>query len=193
MEDQDDEDVKAKQVAPDCGKKKAQKTRKWDDCMCAQVCEMVKAYNESKRQKKRLDPSPSNAKPGSRARQAYEGSIGDFEDEFAAVVNANPGNPDHPDIKKMFYSPPEGKPPGTPPPPDCQHAKWKAAGAKAEPKRKGVGAMNPDHMHPAGLNGPLTSDNCIWADARVNRTVGGGMNVKPAPKKMKAHPSCNCP
>ena len=190
-ETQDDEDVKAVEIAPDCAKKKKQKTKKWDDCMCAQVCEMVKTYNESKRRKMRVDTSPSNAKPGSSARMAYTASIEDFEDEFASVVSANAGNPDHPDVKKMFYSPPAGDPP--PPEADCQHAKWKADGAKADPVRKGRGAMNPDHMHPAGLNGALTSDNLIWADARVNRTVGGGMNKKPAPKKMKAHPSCNCP
>lgn len=192
MEDQADEDVKAVEMKPDCGKKKKQKTRKWDPCMCAQVCEMIKAYNESKRQKKRLNPSPSSAESPTRARLAYHASIENFEDEFAAIVSANKGNPDHPDIKKMFYSPPAGNPP--PPPPDCQHEKWKAAGAKGSPKRKGAGAMNPDHMHPASLNGALTSENLIWADARVNRTVGGGMNkLRPAPQKLKAHPSCNCP
>jgi len=190
-EDQGDDDVDAAvEIAPDCGAKKAKKTRKWDDCMCAQVCEMVKAYNDSKAAKGRKEVSPSSEKSPLKAK--YDKSINDFTDKFATVL-ANSGpppkppNPDAQSVKDMFYSPP-------PPNKDCQHEKWKKQGAKAKPRRKGNGAMNPDHMHPASLSGPLTSANCIWADARVNRTVGGGMNkCKPAPKKMKAHPSCNCP
>ncbi|KDR32081.1 MULTISPECIES: PAAR-like domain-containing protein [Caballeronia] len=175
----------ATQVGPDCGKKKKKKKRKWDDCMCGQVCEMVKAYNQSKSKKARLSDSPSN--PGSDHYDAYQASLKQFAKDFADAVTAAAGNPDHPAIKRMFYSPKNVKPP------DCQHEKWKQAGGLADPARSGRGAMNPDHMHPASLSGPLTSANMRWADARVNYTVGGSMNrLKPAPKRMKAHPSCNC-
>ena len=172
-------------VAPDCEKKKAESN--WDDCMCGQVCEMVKAYNESEHPKKKISPSPSSTNPRSPQRPAYEKSITDFEDEFKRIVNAHKPNLDHPDIKKMFYSPP---PPADP---DCQHKKWKEKGGKTEPDRSGPGAMNPDHKHPASFSGPLTKENLIWADARVNRTVGGSMDkFDPPPKPMKAHKSCKC-
>ena len=88
------------------------------------------------------------------------------------------------------YSPPAGKPP--PPEADCVHAAWKKQKSKAEPKAGTDGGFQPDHMHPAGLNGALTVANMKWANAEVNGTVGGGMDIKPAPKKMNAHPSCNC-
>lgn len=175
----------AVEIAPNCGEKKAKRTRKWDDCMCGQVCEMVKAYNNSRHPKEKLTPSPSN--PTSELNPNYRKSINDFAAKFEKVVNKHKPNLDHPDIKKMFYSP------GPPAPPDCQHAKWKAASGKASPARSGRGAMNPDHKHPASLSGPLKNSNLIWADARVNRTVGGSMDkCDPAPSKIKAHPSCNC-
>jgi hypothetical protein len=186
--DQADEDVDALEVGPDCAEKKEKSN--WDPCMCAQVCEMVKAYNDSNHPKKKLDESPS--KVGSPGRDAYEKSIADFGKEFAAVVVKHKDNLDHAEVKSKFYSPPAGKPP--PPKADCQHEKWKDAGGKADPVRSGDGAMNPDHMHPASLNGPLTSANLKWADSRVNYTVGGAMGkIDPAPKKMKAQKSCNCP
>jgi hypothetical protein len=174
-------------VGPDCADKKA--NHKWDDCMCGQVCEMVRVYNESQVEKKKLEPSPSE--PGADGRDAYEASIGAFEKEFAAVCAKHHPDLDHAEIKAKFYSPPEGKPP--PPVADCQHAKWKASGGSHTPARSGPGAMNPDHMHPANLNGPLTSANLKWADSRVNYTVGGGMKkIKTAPQQMQAHSSCKC-
>jgi hypothetical protein len=177
--------VKAVQISPDCGKKK--KDKGWDDCQCAQVCEMVKAYNRSKRAKRRLAQSPSNA-PGTAAGRRYDASIKTFNAEFEDLVKNH--GPDHPSVKKMFYSPPAGTPP--PPPADCVHAAWKKQGGTVPINRSNPGGFQPDHMHPAGLNGPLTSSNMKWSDAEVNGTVGGGMDIKPAPKKMKAHPSCNC-
>jgi hypothetical protein len=180
--------VKPVEVAPDCDEKRKEKG--WDECQCAQVCEMVNAYNKSKRAKKRLATSPSNAEPGTTARKAYDASLKNFASDFAALVEKHAGNPDHPAIKKMFYSPPAGKPP--PPAEDCVHAAWKKQGAKAWPKRGSDGGFSPDHMHPAGLNGALAVSNMKWADGEVNGTVGGGMDIKPAPKKMKAHSSCNC-
>jgi len=173
----------AVELAPDCAQKKAKSN--WDDCMCGQVCEMIKAYNDSPHKKEKLPQSPSE--PGSPLKPAYDQSITSFEKDFAKAVEGAKGNLDDPAIKKMFYSPPP------PAPPDCQHEKWKKAGGNAAPTRSGAGAVNPDHMHPASLSGPLTSANLKWADSRVNFTVGGSMKkLDSAPKKMKAHPSCNC-
>jgi hypothetical protein len=170
-------------INPDCGDKK--KNHGWDDCMCGQVCEMVKAYNNSKAEKVKLDISPSDDE--SPLHEDYLEGIKRFEDKFASLVARHSPNLDHPSIKKMFYSP------GPPvKPPDCQHAKWKAS-KQANPIRSGPGAMNPDHGHPAALGGPLTISNLKWADARVNVAAGGSMGRQdPAPETMKAHPSCNC-
>jgi hypothetical protein len=179
QKDSDKDD--ATPVAPDCAQKKADEG--WDDCMCGQVCEMVKAYNESKHPKKTISPSPSQS--GSKGKPAYDKSISDFKGAFAKAVNAKPPDPDA--VKKMFYSPPP------PAPPDCQYEKWKAAGSNTDPASTSACRIQPDHMHPASLNGLLTKENLKWADSRVNRTVGGGMNkLDPAPDKIKADPSCNC-
>jgi len=177
------------EVAPSCDDKR-KAPYKWDECQCAQVCEMVKAYNRSKKAKKRLAQSPSNA-PGTAANRRYNASITNFCSDFAALVAKHHPNVDHPSIKKKFYSPPAGKPPPKPPPEDCVHAAWKKqGGGLAQPKRGVGGGFQPDHMHRAGLNGGLTVSNLKWADAEVNGTVGPCMDKTPAPKKMKAHPSC---
>jgi hypothetical protein len=171
------------EVAPNCAEKKAEEG--WDDCMCGQVCEMVKAYNASTTEKKKLDVSPNNR--NSPLHKDLVKGKRDFSAAFAAAVDAHPDDPDHPDIKSMFYSP---DPPAEP---DCQHKKWKESKKGSKPPRSGPGAINPDHMHPASLNGPLDPSNLKWADAEVNMTVGGSLaNVDPAPKTMKAHSSCKC-
>jgi hypothetical protein len=168
------------EIAPDCADKK--KNDGWDDCMCGQVCEMIKAYNRSKKAKRKLSTEAVEAKDVAR----QEG-VDLFAEKFAKLVKRHAPNLNHPSIKKMFYSPPDVDPP------DCQHAKWVKSKAGANPIRSGKGAMNPDHMHPVGLNGSLAVSNLKWADARVNYTVGAAQGkLKPAPKKMKAHPSCNC-
>ena len=169
-----------KPISPDCAQKK--KDEGWDDCMCGQVCEMVKAYNKSKKPKRKLSTEAVKAKNVKRQK-----GVDLFAEKFAKLVNRHKNNPDHPSIKKMFYSPPGVKPP------DCQHEKWKKAGGPADPNRSGDDAMNPDHMHPVGLNGSLAVSNLKWADDRVNYTVGAAQGkLKPAPKKIEAHPSCNC-
>lgn len=177
-------------MGPDCAK--AKKEKKWDDCQCAQVCEMVKAYNNSQTEKKKITPSPSRDKPTSKNRRAYVQSLDDFGDTFASVVEAAKKTPEgvnSQSVKDMFYSPP-------PPNADCQHKKWVDAGAPMPPPRSGASAISPDHMHPVSLNGPMTVDNMKWADADVNTKVGGGVKgkkYKPPPEKVRAHPNCNCP
>jgi hypothetical protein len=188
MEDQDaqDGDADLPVMGPNCAEVK--KDNGWDDCMCAQVCEMAKAYNNSETEKKKLKPSPSRDSPKSKARRAYVQSLSDFENLFAKTVAAAGGDMNAKAIKDMFYSPP-------PPNEDCQHKKWVEAGSPVPPPRSGIGAISPDHMHPVSLNGPMTVDNMKWADAEVNTKVGGGVKGRkynPPPEKVKAHPSCNC-
>jgi hypothetical protein len=173
--------------------------------MIEQLCAMVKAYNKSRRKKVKLKRSPSHgasyhgdlsprlAKKQNALKRQYDKGIADFADDFDDLVE-NKGE-DHPDVVKQFHC-------------KCQHDKWKAAGAprpvpRRFPKRRPKGlpkgvppvAMNPDHCHPAGLNGSLTNGNLKWADARVNQTVGPAMDrhdpVK-QPDGIKAHSSCNC-
>jgi hypothetical protein len=187
MEDQDEKKVELPVMGPDCAEEK--KNNNWDDCMCAQVCEMVKAYNNSETEKKKLKPSPSRDSPKSPARRAYVQSLSDFEAAFAKTVADAGGDMNAQSIKDMFYSPP-------PPNDDCQHKKWVAAKSPVPPPRSGVGAISPDHMHPVSLNGPMTVDNMKWADAGVNTKVGGGVKGKkydPPPEEVKAHPNCKCP
>ena len=174
-------------MGPDCAAER--KDNGWDDCMCAQVCEMVKAYNNSQTEKKKLTPSPTRDSPKSPARRAYVQSLTDFGTAFAQAVT-DAGDPNAQSVKDMFYSPP-------PPNEDCQHKKWVEGPPPAQvpPARSGAGAISPDHMHPVSLNGPMSVDNMKWADAEVNTKVGGGVKGKkynPAPEKVKAHPNCNC-
>lgn len=177
------------EVKPNCQEKRDKKG--WDDCQCGQVCEMVKAYNNSGSPKERLSPSPSRAPPGSPERKAYTASITSFENSFAETLAEH--GPDSQEVKDMFYNP------GPPAEPDCQHKKWKKEGSKAKPDRSTKSGcktpMSPDHMHPAVFKGPLTKENLKWADSNVNYVVGGSMKKKsldPAPKKLKAHESCKC-
>jgi hypothetical protein len=173
-------------MGPDCNE--VRKDNGWDDCMCAQVCEMVKAYNDSTTEKKKLKPSPTRAGSKSVERRAYVQSLSDFDAAFARTVDAAKGDMNAQSIKDMFYSPP-------PPNQDCQHKKWVDAKSPMPPPRSGAAAISPDHMHPVSLNGPMSVDNMKWADAEVNTKVGGGVKGKkydPAPEKVRAHPNCNC-
>lgn len=167
------------------------KERRWDDCMVEQLCAMVKAYNESKHEKRNVERSPShNASkyPDLTAKQRvaqnaananYTSGLSDFSDEFDELVEQK--GPKSPEVAAKFHS-------------DCQYKKWLKK-AETPVRRSGRGAMNPDHAHPAGLGGPLTTDNLKWADARVNRTVGPAMDAhdpKKYPGGIAAHKSCKC-
>lgn len=192
------------ELTTDCGEKKQEKG--WDKCDNAQVCQMVKAYNSSQQKKFKPKVSPSHkATPkqipnaAERARQhlankKYTNAISAHKRDFAALVaakkKANPsGYMDDPKIKKMFNT-------------DCEHARWKKGRPNdrppgdppgcAEPSGGKPFGINPDHQHPCGAGGK--PDGALkWANAEVNQTVGPAMDKDPAPKKFKAHESCNCP
>jgi hypothetical protein len=164
----------------DCADKK--KNSDWDDCMVKELCAKVKKFNAKKKKKKRLTPSPSNAPPGSKARKAYDGSLGKFEKSFAAKVANHKKNPDA--VKNMFMH-------------ECRYEEWKK-NQTADPARSGDDGMNPDHVHDAALDGSMGLRNMKWINNRVNTTIGaavghptGGFDDKKH-TKIKPHPSCGC-
>ncbi|MDR5807029.1 PAAR-like domain-containing protein [Caballeronia sp. LZ019] len=180
----------------DCDKKQKQTKHRWGPCEVEQLCAMLKAYNESPHPKVKPERTPS--KPASkfsglskaeqaaqnRAFGAYTDSLGDFSDNFDALVEEK--GKDHEDVAKQFHS-------------KCLHDKWagdppEGMGAPTPMPRSKANAMSPDHMHPVGLGGPLPG-SLKWADSNVNSTVGKAMdkhNPETHPGGVKAHSSCNC-
>lgn len=165
----------------DCEKKKAESG--WDDCMVAQVCMMVGEVEGARKkgELRKVSPSP-------RSSPQYKTQLEDFKNDFRALVES-----EAPDsvLKQKFYSPP-------PPNEDCVFNKW-AKGSKARGPRstrlsgRGNGTFNPDHKVPAALGGKLEGfDNLIWAEQRVNSTVGPAMKPYDPEKhgKMTAPKCC---
>lgn len=172
----------------------------WDDCQVKQLCNMVKGFNESKHPQKRVSPSPSETisaasakKRGmsaadfdahKAARQSYTSGLDAFAEGFAALVEEKGAQ--HADVKAKFND-------------DCQHKKWVDADAPTPVPRSGRGAMHPDHVHDAGLGGPISGaeliDNLSWADGRVNTTVGASMkkyDPDEYPGGVEANADCGC-
>lgn len=148
----------------DCAEKKdpAKTDPPWDDCMVAQLCEMVKEVNKVPKDKlQKVSPSP-------RSTPKYHAQLGKFKTGFAATV-AKEGA-DSAAVKGMFYDPP-------PPNAGCVHDKWKKGGASPTPSGRGTGKFNPDHTQPASLGGNLEGIAGLkWAEARVNMTAGPAMD-----------------
>lgn len=161
----------------DCDEKK--KDKGWDDCQIKQMCKMVKGFNESPHPKKRLSPSPSE--PGSKGYNDYCAGLAAFTKKFGEAVDKE--GADGPTVKGMFSD-------------DCQHEKWKNGGAPREPPRSGKGRMSPDHVHDAGLGGPIKGaaliDNLSWTDGRVNTTVGACMKGYDPEQHGKVTTNANC-
>ena len=62
----------------DCDEKKKDPptSPKWTDCMCKELCAKVKAFNNRKKPKKRITPSPSRPKSPLQCRlQCREGQV----------------------------------------------------------------------------------------------------------------------
>lgn len=183
----------------DCSEK-AKRSPPWEKCDFEQVCQMVKAFNESTQAKKKMPYSPrKRATPAQipdaaeRAAQhttaaGYSSSIRNFANDFKALVEkkklANPtGYMDDPEIASKFNT-------------DCERDRWKAKGGSSTPARSPrATGVNPDHQHPAALGGDMATTPLKWANAEVNQTVGPAMDGHdPAkyPDGMVAHSSCNC-
>jgi len=180
-----------------CEDKKEEKD--WDDpCDFEQVCQMIAAYNGSKKPKESVPYSPRKRAteeqiPNERTRAAqhklcrdYGQSLRDFKKEFKELVEAkkeaNPkGYMDDPEIKSKFNT-------------DCEHKRWKEKGGKAKPSGRRPKGINPDHQHPVGLKGDPFGE-LKWANSDVNQTVGpamAGHDPKKEPGGIKAHKSCKC-
>jgi hypothetical protein len=161
----------------DCDKKRKQK-KKWDHCMVQELCAKVAAFNRSRKKKVRLNPSPSNAPPGSPARLAYDGSISKFVRSFAQKVTAKKFT----QAENMFLHP-------------CRAKKWRDSGRPMPiPRARNNVGVNPDHLVDAGLGGGLGTRNMKWINSRVNGTIGGCMagfdpNVH---SKIVPNPNCGC-
>lgn len=173
---------------------------KWEPCMIEQMCAMVKSFNESKTAKKRISPSPSeratkqNApdmtaaqrKAHNALNKQYKDGLATFSDNFDKLV-AEKGA-DSPEVASQFTS-------------KCQHDEWKKTAKTPMPRGASTpGGMSPDHVHDAGLGGPISGPalqaGLKWADSRVNQTVGAAMRAhKPdeEPGGVVANPNCNCP
>jgi hypothetical protein len=178
-----------------CGDK-AKRTPPWEPCDFEQVCQMVKAYNDSKQPKKKVPYSPRKQAtpkqiPDPVAREAqhvmargYAASIAKFEKDFAELVAKHDPDKNHPDIVKQFNT-------------TCQHERWRdKLGGSPDPDRSRPGGMNPDHQHPAKLGADMAITALKWANSEVNQTVGPAMDAhKPDefPDGFEAHASCNCP
>ncbi|MBI9089320.1 MAG: DUF4150 domain-containing protein [Desulfobacterium sp.] len=192
----------------DCEKKRndTRKNKKWDECDTEELCAMVKGFNESKDPKKRISPSPSENLPPAKAKKydmsesqrmdhndlnkAYKAGLEDFSNKFDEMVKKE--GPDSENVKNTFTS-------------ECRHKKWKEQGAAVpmprgtrKPPGKPIGS-SPDHVHDAGLGGPVSGPGLAsglkWTDSRVNQTMGAAMKkYKPeeCPGGVKADPSCNC-
>jgi hypothetical protein len=160
--------------------------------MVKQLCAMVNAYNNSPREKKSLERSPSHPaskfpdlSPAEKIAQNtafnnYLAGIERFATDFEQLVDEH--GTDSSKVIEQFHS-------------ECQWEKWRDAGfPRPVPRSKSAVAMNPDHAHPAGLNGSLDGP-LKWADRRVNQTVGPAMDAhrpEEYPGGMKAHDSCKC-
>jgi len=133
----------------------------YSECQKAQLCKMVDEFNKIPNdQKDTVSPSPRGTKP-------YVNQLGEFKDNFASLVNAEP--PDEEKIKSQFYDPGE-------PNKDCAYKEWVASGRPANPSGRGPGKFNPDHTHPVSHGGSLEGiAGMKWADARINVTAGPAM------------------
>jgi len=164
-EDQAPEKLEPLDLNIDCKEKKDPKKTDppWDDCMVAQLCQMVKEFNAiDKKKLVKQDPSPRGTKP-------YKDQLSSFMDNFESLVNTKPPNEEA--IKSQFYNP-------GPPNEDCAYKKWNKGGRNPRPSGRGTGKFNPDHTHPAGLGGSLQGISGLkWAEARVNMTAGPAMNT----------------
>lgn len=185
----------------DCDEKRDPKKTdpKWEPCMIEQMCAMVKSFNESKTPKKRISPSPSeratkkNAPDMSAAQRkahnavnkSYKDGLAAFSDSFDALVKEKGADSD--EVAGQFTS-------------KCQHDEWKKKGVTPMPRGASTpNGMSPDHVHDAGLGGPVSGPGLQaglkWADSRVNQTVGAAMRAhKPdeEPGGVVANANCNC-
>jgi hypothetical protein len=155
----------------DCDDKK--KNHDWDECMVAQLCQMVNDLNANKDKLKKISPSP-------RSTPKYAQHLSSFKSAFKAAVD----KPESEEKLMSFFNPADD---------NCAYKKWKKGGGSSKPSGRGTGKFNPDHTIPASLGGPLEGISALkWVEARVNMTAGPAMNNFDPDKhdKMTASKCC---
>lgn len=175
-------------TAIDCEAKKADKRpgKAWDDCMVEELCDMIKSFNAiPKDDIKRKSPSPSQS--GSPDYSTYSSTKETFASNFAKLVDAPASPANEAKIKSSFGS-------------ECRYEKWKSADPPRNPRpprevsSAGNGAMHPDHVHDAGLGGPINDAGAMkWVNGRVNTLCGNQMRNYDADKKLKVTCVKCCP
>ena len=166
----------------DCDEKKKDPptSPKWTDCMCKELCAKVKAFNNRKKRKQRISPSPS--RPKSPLNAAYNAGKDKFVENFEAAVNKYGASSRK--VQKMFAH-------------KCRYDEWRnppSNGKLPIDQSRSNSGVNPDHVHDAGLGGSLGVRNLKWLNSRVNQTIGPAMaNFDDTQhKKIRANPNCNC-
>ncbi|HHP7234816.1 MAG TPA: PAAR-like domain-containing protein [Desulfobacterales bacterium] len=148
-------------------------SKKWDKCMCQQLCAKIKKMDDA-RKKGVIVPTP-----GARTTADYAAGKRRFIKDFMERVQSGKG------IRSKFIH-------------KCAADKYMEKLHPENPTTGGHDApFNADHMHEAALGGDLLSmDNFKMLDKRVNQSISfesydpDGLNKG---KPIKAHPSCNCP
>jgi hypothetical protein len=190
----------------DCNEKKKDGTRKWDECQQKELCKMIEEFNNiPKDEIKVTRPSSSKTIPGNKAGEyfstdaeyeehvkryrKYQNGLTKFKENFAEKVNEKP--PDEKWIRDQFYD-------------DCRYEQWKKGDPPKVPPRspnppaRGSHGMNPDHVHDAGLGGPLADlDGLKWVNYKINSSLGRSLGAaaergdyKPG-DKVEAPKCCN--
>lgn len=187
----------------DCGEKL--QSGEWEDeCCKEEFCAMIQATNSLQQQGKLqlTRPSPSNYMKRAAAEalgwtaeqrtafnvgaNSYTNGLRSWSGKFTNLVAEK--KPESPEVADKFVA-------------RCRYEKWKSGGAKT-PIAQGervAGGMSPDHVHDAGLGGPVSGpaleQGLKWVNSKVNGDVGRGLrNFDPAKDTggITPHASCNC-
>jgi uncharacterized Zn-binding protein involved in type VI secretion len=147
--------------------------KKWDKCMCQQLCAKVKKMDQARR-KGELVPTP-----GARTTADYGTGKARFIKSFMDNVEAGRG------VRRQFIH-------------KCAADKYMNEIHPDNPTTGGHDApFNADHMHEAALGGDLLSmSNLKMLDKRVNQSISFQSydpDGKNKGKPIVAHSTCNCP
>ena len=127
----------------------------------------------------------------------YVESLKNFENNFANSVQDHP--PDERWIRDQFYT-------------QCRYDQWNKGNPNGDPPvaprsprpprssaTGGAHAVNPDHVHDAGLGGSLSDlNNCKWVNSKVNKSLGKSLGNKATTGEYKPGmkielENCDCP
>jgi len=177
METQDENKAEPFVVNIDCKEKMndSRPGKKWDKCMCQQLCAKIKKMDDARRAGK------LTSTPGARLSPDYSTYKKQFIKNFMKRVAAKKG------VRRQFIHP-------------CAADKYESElhpGNPTAENEDGVSPFNADHMHEAAWGADLTClSNFKMMDERVNNTISFQKydpEGKNKDKPIKAHSTCNCP